>query len=359
MQKYSDGVTRRDALRAGVAGAFGLSLPSLLQLDAAEKPGTKAKNAIFIFLTGGQSHIDTWDMKPDAGDKKGEFQSIATNVSGLRVCEHMPYLAKQADKYAIVRNVSHTQGAHSPGQRYLQTGNRKIPSLEYPDYGSVVSKELQSPRGVPEYVLLPSSGSNSASYSSGYLGVAHGPFTALGDPNSRNYSVRALATPTGLTADKISARQRLLKRVDTRFRKLDLADQDLEGMDKSYQKAFDIMQSKAVRKAFDIGSESTRVREQYGRHTFGQSCLLARRLVEAGNALRLDLQRRLGHAPVQLPRSEKQTAATLGSRARRTDRRPARQWLVEKHRRLVHWGIRPGRQRSTTRMLAAITGRAP
>ena len=278
MHKYCDGVTRRDVLKSGVAGAFGLSLPSMLQLDASENASTSGKNAIFIFLTGGQSHIDTWDMKPDAGKMKGEFESIATNVPELRVCEHMPYLAQQADKYTVVRNVSHAQGAHSPGQRYLQTGNRKIPSLEYPDYGSVIAKEHQSPRGVPQYVLLPSGGSNS----SGYLGVAYGPFTALGDPNAKNYSVRALATPEGLTANKIDARRRLLERADTRFRNVDLADQNLEGMDKSYQKAFDILQSKAVRKAFNIGSESDKLREQYGRHTFGQSCLLARRLVEAG-----------------------------------------------------------------------------
>ncbi|MCH8828077.1 MAG: DUF1501 domain-containing protein [Planctomycetes bacterium] len=282
MQKYCDGVTRRDVLRAGAVGAFGLNLASMLQLDAGEKSATKNKNAIFIFLTGGQSHIDTWDMKPDAGKKRGEFKSIATNVPELRVCEHMPFLAKQADKYTVVRNVSHTQGAHSPGQRYLQTGNRKIPSLEYPDYGSVVAREHRSPRGVPQYVLLPGSGSNSAVYSSGYLGVAYGPFTALGDPNAKKYSVRALATPAGLTAKTIDARRRLLKQVDTRFRNVDLSDQNLQGMDQSYRKAFDILQSKTVRKAFDVGSESVKLRERYGRHTFGQSCLLARRLIEAG-----------------------------------------------------------------------------
>ena len=280
MHKYCDGISRRDVLTAGLAG-FGLNLPSLLQLDAGEISGM-GKNAIFIFLTGGQSHIDSWDPKPDAGEMKGEFDSIATNLPGLRVCELMPNLAKQADKYAVVRNVSHTQGAHSPGQRYLQTGNRKIPSLEYPDYGAVISKEHRSPRGVPQYILCPSGGSNSASYSSGYLGVAHGPFTALGDPNAKDYSVRAIATPQGLTLQQMDVRRRLLERVDTRFRDIDVANQDVDGMDKSYQKAFDILQSKAVRQAFDIGIEPPNVRDQYGRHSFGQTCLLARRLVEAG-----------------------------------------------------------------------------
>ncbi len=281
MHKYCDGISRRHALTAGM-GALGLSLTNLLQLDAANESAASGKNAIFIFLTGGQSHHDSWDPKPDAGEMKGEFDSIATNVPELRVCEHMPLLAKQADKYAIVRNVSHTQGAHSPGQRYLQTGNRKIPSLEYPDYGAVISKEHHAPRGVPEYVLAPSGGSNSASYSSGYLGVAHGPFTALGDPNSKGYSVRALATPEGLTLQQIEARRRLLARVDTRFRSVDIANQDVVGMDKSYEKAFDILQSTAVRNAFNVESENAATRDRYGRHTFGQTCLLARRLVEAG-----------------------------------------------------------------------------
>ena len=275
MHKYCDGVSRRDVLAAGLAGACGISLANVLQSDATETAATKGKNAIVVFLTGGQSHMESWDMKPDAGEMKGEFDSIETNLPGLRVCEYMPHLAKQADKYAVVRNVSHSQGAHSPGQRYLQTGNRKIPSLEYPDYGAVISKEHQSPRGVPQYVLAPAGGSNSASYSSGYLGVAHGPFTALGDPNAKNYSVRALATPEGLTLQQVEARRLLLKRVNTRFANVE--NQDVVGMDKSYEKAFDILRSKAIRKAFDIGSEKAELREQYGRYSFGQSCLLARR----------------------------------------------------------------------------------
>ena len=275
-------ITRRTALRIGALGSMGIGLPDLLRLDAAEESPAKGRNAIFIFLTGGQSHIDTWDLKPDAGEMKGEFDSIESTVPGYRVCEHMPHLAKQADKYAVLRSVSHTQGAHSPGQRYLQTGNQKIPSLEYPDYGAVVAKEHQSPRGIPPYVLLPGGGSNSATYSSGYLGVAHGPFTALGDPNADNYSVRALATPAGSTLQSLEARRRLLARVDTAFDGAGVQNSELTGMNRSYEQAFEILQSSSVRTAFQIDAESDGTREQYGRHTFGQSCLLARRLVEAG-----------------------------------------------------------------------------
>ena len=282
MHKYCDRITRRDALQAGLLGGAGLGLSTFLSLDAAEDSATSGRNAIFIFLTGGQSHIDTWDLKPDAGEMKGEFASIATSVPGFRVCEHMPFLARQADKYAVVRSVSHTQGAHSPGQRYLQTGNRKIPSLEYPDYGAVVAREHQAPRGVPPYVLLPGGGSNSATYSSGHLGVAYGPFTALGNPNADNYSVRALATPAGSTLEELESRRRLLTRVDTIFNDANVHNPELTGMNKSYEQAFEILQSTRVREAFQIDSESTDLRENYGRNTFGQSCLLARRLIEAG-----------------------------------------------------------------------------
>lgn len=280
--RYCDGVTRRDAIRIGACGACGFGLANMLELEAAEPTSGKGKNAIFIFLTGGQSHIDTWDLKPDAGEAKGEFSSIETNVPGFRICEHMPCLAKQADKYAIICSIEHTQGAHSPGQRYLQTGNRKIPSLEYPDYGAVVAKEHLAPKGVPPYVLLPGGGSNSAVYSSGYLGVAHGPFTALGDPNEKAYSVRALATPAGSSLKELETRRQLLSRVNTKFDAVDVANAELTGMNKSYEQAFEILQSTRVREAFEIDSEEAALRERYGRNTFGQSCLLARRLVEAG-----------------------------------------------------------------------------
>lgn len=282
MPKYCDGISRRDALRVGTLGAFGLGLPHLLHADTDNAATTSGKNAIFVFLTGGQSHIDTWDMKPDAGDMKGEFESIETNVPGIRVCEHMPHLARQADKYAIVRSVTHTQAAHSPGQRYLQTGNRKIPSMEFPDYGAVVAREHRSPKGIPPYVLFPDGGSNSAIHTAGYLGVAYGPFSALGDPSEKGYSVRALATPDGATLDQLTARQRLLARVDTTFERAGVESLDLTGMNKAYEQAFDILQSARIREAFQIDREPDAVRDKYGRRQFGQSCLLARRLIEAG-----------------------------------------------------------------------------
>lgn len=276
-------LSRRSFLQVGLlGGGLGVGLGDLLRLQAAAPGKSRAKNAIFIFLTGGQSHLDSWDLKPDAGETAGEFKPIATSVPGIEICEHMPRLAAQADKFALLRSVTHTLGVHGFGQRLLQTGNRPIPSMEYPDHGSVIGKELAAPTGVPPYVLFPSSGSNSAKYSAGYLGVAHGPFTALGDPNARDFSVRALAPPAGFSAQALEARAILLRQVDTRFRDAGLSNQDLEGMDKAYQQAFDILRSPTVRKAFDVASEPEALRARYGRTTFGQTCLLARRLIEAG-----------------------------------------------------------------------------
>jgi hypothetical protein len=281
-RRYCDGIGRRDFLQAGLLGGLGIGLADLLRAEAGAAEATRGRNAIFIFLTGGQSHIDTWDLKPEAADVAGEFRPIATRVTGLSVCEHMPRLAAEADKYTLLRSITHTQGVHGQGQRLLQTGNRMIPSLEHPDYGSVVARELRSPRGIPPYVLFPFNGSNAARYSAGYLGVAYGPFSALGDPNARDFSVRALASPAGHTLASLQGREALLRRVDTAFRVPDLVNPDLEGMDRSYQQAFDILQAPAVRTAFDIQREPTAVRDRYGRSTFGQSCLLARRLIEAG-----------------------------------------------------------------------------
>ena len=281
---YCDGVPRRDFLKAGALGGLGLSLAGLLRLEAegAVPAVARGKNAIFIYLPGGQSHLDTFDMKPDAKEIAGEFKPVPTNVPGIDICEHLPHLAKQADKYTIVRSVSHTLAAHAPGQQYMRSGNKPLPSLEYPNYGAVICKEHASPVGIPPYVSLPVNRSNGGVETAGYLGVAYSSFSVDGDANSDKFSVRALTAPGGLTYERIQSRISFMQGLDTAFRQADLKSQALEGMDRFYQQAYDILQSKAARDAFDIQSEDTKVRERYGRTPFGQSCLLARRLVEVG-----------------------------------------------------------------------------
>lgn len=282
---YCDGVHRRDFLRAGALGFLGLSLPGYLRYAAAaaETGKTVDKSAILIYLGGGQTHMDTWDLKPDAPEGiRGEFKPIKTNVDGIEISEHLPRMARQADKYTILRSVSHNLAAHAPGQMFLRTGNRPLPSLQYPGYGSVVNKEYSAAPGLPPYVALPVSSTNGGAETAGYLGVAYNPFTVNDDPNKDTFSVRALALPQGLSMERIQARRGLLDGLDTTFRKVEVKSQDLAGMDKFYQQAFEILNSAKAREAFDINKEPDAVREKYGRNSFGQACLLARRLIEAG-----------------------------------------------------------------------------
>ncbi len=281
---YCDGVNRRDFLKAGVLGSLSFGLAGLLRAEALGEvvPGATTKNAIFLYLPGGQSHLDTFDLKPDASDVAGEFKPIATNVPGIQISEHLPNLARSADKYCILRSVHHTLAAHAPGQQYMRSGNKPLPSLEYPNYGSVISKEHSAPQGIPPYVSLPVNRSNGGVETAGYLGVAYSSFSVGDDPNSDDFSVRALAAPGGLTLSRIQRRVGFMQKMDQTFRTADLRSQTLDGMDKFYVQAYEILTSEAARKAFDIQSEQPEVRERYGRTPFGQACLLARRLVEAG-----------------------------------------------------------------------------
>lgn len=285
-RRYCDGIQRRDFLRAGAVGALGLGLADLLRLEAqgAVPAAARGKNAIFVYLPGGQSHLDTWDMKPDSKHDyvRGEFKPIKTNVPGIDVCEHLPHLAKQADKYVVIRNVCHTLAAHAPGQQYMRSGNRPIASLEYPNIGSVVAKEHTAPVGIPPYVSLPIARTNGGVETAGYLGVAYTSFAVGGDPNSKDFDVRALAMPGGLTMDRIDARFKLMQGLDGTFRGGSLVARQLDGMDRFYQQAYEILHSSAAREAFAIAGVPDKQREKYGRTSFGQACLLARRLVEAG-----------------------------------------------------------------------------
>jgi hypothetical protein len=276
-------LNRRDVLRIG-GSLCGLSLIDLLHLEAAgEIPARDAgKSVISVFLCGGQSHLDSWDMKPDNSEVGGEFKPIATNLPGLQICEHMPLLAQQADKYTVLRNVSHAQGVHGPGQRYMRTGNKQLPSQDYPEHGAVVSKELPAPRGIPPFVSLPVAPSNGIIESAGYLGVKYKSFVVHGDPSDAQFSLRALTPPEGVSRDRVARRISFMNRIDRGLRTVDAHSQELEGMDSFYRQAVEILNSEPLRRAVELKQESDAMRDRYGRHAFGQACLLARRLVEAG-----------------------------------------------------------------------------
>jgi len=278
-----DGIPRRDFLRIGaLAGIGGLNLPGYLSLASTGgvAGNAKAKAAIFVRLGGGPSHMDTFDLKPDAPDThRGEFKEIATNVTGVRISEHLPKLAKCADKYAILRGVSHTLAAHELGTLYMASGNRPIPSLTFPTYGAVVAKELKGVQDLPSFVGIPQAGTNPT----GYLGVEYGPLETGNSPQpGQRMEIRGLSLRNGVTLDDVERRQNMLARYDNAFGEFAREDKILAGMDQFGQKAYDMMRSNKARDAFDLSKESMGINELFGKDQFSQSCLLATRLIEAG-----------------------------------------------------------------------------
>lgn len=275
-----DGVNRRDFLRVGALAGIGMTLSRYLSMaEAGEINQAMGKAAIFIRLAGGPSHLDTFDMKPDApSEYRGEFKPINTNVSGIQICEHLPKLAQVADKYAILRGVSHTLGAHELGSKYMNTGNRPLPSLDFPTYGAVVAREMGNSPDMPAYVAVPNFGTDAA----GYLGVEYGPLETGASPVAgQPVRIRGL-TMNGVTLEEIDRRQNLLKRYDTAFGNLSEEDRLLAGMDKFGQKAYAMMRSGKARDAFDMSKESRTISAMFTNDGFAQSCLLATRLVESG-----------------------------------------------------------------------------
>ena len=279
--RFCDGITRRDFFRVGALVGLGLSLPRFLELRAAGAVASaKAKAAIYVRLAGGPSHLDTFDMKPDAPDShRGEFKDIATNVPGIRICEHLPKLAQCTDKYAILRGVSHTLAAHDLGSTYLLTGNRPIASLRYPTFGSVVARELEAPSHLPPFVAIP----NQGNYPTGFMGPEFGPFeTGQAPAPGKPMEVRGLALRAGVTLEDIDRRHNLVERYDHAFSDFAKEDKLLAGMDEFGQKAYEMMRSEKSREAFDLRKEPASISKLFGVDQFSQSCLLATRLVQSG-----------------------------------------------------------------------------
>jgi hypothetical protein len=277
-----DGIPRRDFLRVGSLAGIGLGLADYLALagDDAVNRSAKAKAAIFVRLGGGPSHMDTFDLKPAAPDThRGEFKEIPTSVPGIRICEHLPKLAACADKYVILRGVSHNLAAHELGLQYLGTGNRPTPSLRYPSYGSVVAKELTAPAELPSFVAIPTESADAG----GYLGVEYGPFeTGVTPQAGKPMEVRGLSLKNGVTLADVDRRQDMLQRYDRAFGPFAQQDKLLAGMDQFSQRAYAMMRSPNTREAFDLKKESASITGFFGNDPFSQSCLLATRLIEAG-----------------------------------------------------------------------------
>ncbi len=239
-------------------------------------------------MDGGPTHFETFDPKPDApAEYRGDFKTTATKTPGVFFSEHMTKLAANLGKYAMIRSIRHDQGNHGAGNHYMMTGAPpRIPVgcgafvSFHPSLGSVVAHEKPAPVGLPSYFSLPSM---TRSGGPNFLGAKFAPFVADGDPNAAGFRVRDVALPTGMTEGRFADRTDVRAEVDRFQRFLDkTAGDPAVAMDDHYLQANELMRSKEAQAAFEIGREPEKVREQYGRNSFGQRCLLARRLVEAG-----------------------------------------------------------------------------
>jgi hypothetical protein len=276
------GPSRREILRVGSLGFLGLGLDEWFRLRsrAGTGPSPKVKNCILIWLAGGPSHLDTFDPKPNAtADIRGEFKPIATSVPGLQISEVLPNLAKVMNRVTLIRSMTSPESDHGRASHHMLTGYRPSPALEYPGYGSVVAKAREAHRGMlPPYVAVPDA---PISGLSGYLTPAYDPFAVSGDPNQAGFRVRNLTPPDKVTLSRLLRRRDMVKSLDEFSRDVP-ATSLTTSRDQFAEQAYSLLTSSAAQAAFRMNEESEPVREKYGRTTFGQSCLLARRLVEAG-----------------------------------------------------------------------------
>ena len=299
------GLSRRDFVRAGAAGVVGLGLAQCLPMQAqAAATEPKAKSVIHLWMGGGPSHLDTFDPKPEAGDEYcGPLKNpIATNVKGIRISELLPRLAKQADKYTIIRSMTHGDNGHETATYKMMTGTPPSPELCYPSIGAIVSLKRQEAGyagNLPPYITLTSPVGRFSE--EGFLGSNYRTFATGGDPNAKEFRVQGLVSPAGMTQDRLEQRRALVHAVDGLTRTGGKSDV-LRTAESVQDKAYKLIEGDA-KKAFDLSQEKESLRDKYGRHAFGQSCLLARRLVENGGAVHHREHGRLGPSHQDLRRA--------------------------------------------------------
>ncbi len=281
-------VSRRQLLSIGGIGALGLALPELLRAGESRigsTPRPAARSCIFIVQYGGCSHIDSLDPKPLApAEVRGPLEPIATRSPGLRICELLPQLAQQSDKFAVVRSMTHDNPGHDGGMHVAMTGH-SMPQPDTPYFGSMVSHLRPSTRNIPSYVWLQNlAGDVEPRYlRGGFLGMAHSPLrvgTDLDNPSAESFRFTAFDPLPGTTTDSLRARQQLLTALKSPSGSLDVTGPEAFG--RFQQKAFELVTGNQARQAFDLAQESGNMRDRYGRHPLGQNLLMARRLIEAG-----------------------------------------------------------------------------
>jgi hypothetical protein len=278
---HSRKLRRRHFLQVGTIPLMGLGLSQLLASESSNSTESPAKNIILIWLSGGPSTIDMWDLKPEAKDEiRGEFKPVSTAADGIQICEHLPQMAKQMDHCALIRSVAHTIAEHGQGTEYMLTGNPITPALKYPSIGSIVSSQTDagSGRDVPAYVDLTAGNIRQA----GYLGSSHDPFVVDRFLDRRSDKSKGqFDLPDGFTVTDLTRRRELLSKVERGFRRFDNTTR-AEEMSSFQQLSLDILTAGKTRDALDVRKESSEVIQQYGGSPLGLSALAARRLVQAG-----------------------------------------------------------------------------
>jgi hypothetical protein len=286
-------IHRRDLLRVGSLALGGLGLADLLQLRATASTGVDRSDTavIFVWLPGGPPHLETYDMKPEApAEYRGIFRPIKTVVEGLEVCELLPKQAQVADRFNIIRSISHDFADHGGGHKRFLTG--RIPQTptgtenDAPAVGSIVARQREHiQRGVPNYVAATDGGRGGVdvfAFGAAYLGQAYTPFTVAGNPNKADFQIHDLSVAPSMER-RLDDRAQLLAALDRLRRDID-ASGAMASMDQFNRKALELLTGPEARKAFDLSQEDPRVRDMYGRHPYGQRCLMARRLIEAGSS---------------------------------------------------------------------------
>jgi len=298
--RYCDGLKRRELLRAGALAFAGLTLPDLLRLEeaTAQTASTisqpKIKSVVILYLSGGPSQLDMWDLKPEAPEEiRGTFNPIATNVPGIQISEHMPRMAQLVDKCTIVRSMSHNEADHLRSGYWVMTGGRLTRPIvqasgmkreDRPHIGSALSYLLHANSSVPPFVMIPEFtspvGVPRPGQYAGFLGPTHDPYLINSDPNLVDYDPGPLKANNDLSRSRLVARKSLLDTFEVQTQAWHSSS--VQTFDAYKQRAFDLIASPQAQQAFDISAESPSTRDRYGRHVFGQSTLVARRLVEAG-----------------------------------------------------------------------------
>jgi len=291
--RHCDGVSRREYLRIGSLGLFGLNLPQLLRASDVKNTSARGKgevSCILLWLSGGLSQLDSFDPKPDAPREiRGEFGTIPTTTPGIHFVEYLPKLARLTSKFSLVRSMTHNQGVHGLADQLVTSGYPATFSggVRYPSQGAIVGWVTGYRNGIPPYVYVgdvsgPDGFRKRDALNAGVLGTEYNPLEIGDKANDPDFRVKDITLPQGIDFDRWNSRRRMLAMFDQWQRNAEARLEKLREVDSYYERAFSLVTAPAAKKALSLDDEPAGLRDKYGRTMFGQSCLLARRLVEAG-----------------------------------------------------------------------------